>query len=419
MVDANRPLSGFAQARVREALARQDRANVQWIPTLAYGLTYNRFDGQTQNQRGEVFGVSRSNLFAGGGLSLRVDTADAYFDRLVARRLTSAEQSSAFQTTLTAQLDAALAYVDLVEAHGRLAVNADTLTRAEAMLKYALSAKEAGISKTAADANRAATEVYTRRRERTDLLGRTGAASARLARLLLLPPTVELRPAETVVAPLVLVDTSCTLDDLLRAADAARPDLAAHAGLVAAAGERVRKARSGPLLPRVVLEQQVGGFGGGVNARLGNFEARNALGASVYWELNNLGLGDAALVRESRAAYDQAVFRLTEAQARASAEVVEAARTAAAQYDSLDAAEKAVAEAVEMYRKLQESSFNMPGPRAQYDPLEPLIAIQQLNQARLQYLGAVVDFNRAQLRLHTALGCPVDRIAAAPPTAPK
>src|SRR5205814_4263948 len=63
LVNENSPTIGFAQARVREAVARLERANVRWLPDLSFGTTYNRYDGQTQNQSGAVFGVSRSNLF--------------------------------------------------------------------------------------------------------------------------------------------------------------------------------------------------------------------------------------------------------------------------------------------------------------------------------------------------------------------
>jgi outer membrane protein TolC len=205
------------------------------------------------------------------------------------------------------------------------------------------------------------------------------------------------------------VNAACSIDDLVAAAFAARPDLAAYRELTAAAAERVRKAKAGPLLPRVAFEQRTGTFGGGVNQFVGDFSASTQVSASVYWELNNLGFGDAALVREARAALDQARYRLTEAEARAASEVVEAAKLAATRYDQLADAQSAVAQAAETYRKLRATSFNMVGPRAQYDALEPLIAIQQLNQARVQYLSVVVEFNRAQFRLHTALGQPVPR----------
>jgi hypothetical protein len=50
----------------------------------------------------------------------------------------------------------------------------------------------------------------------------------------------------------------------------------------------------------------------------------------------------------------------------------------------------------------------MVGPRPQYDALEPLLAIQALNQARVTYLAEVIEFNRAQFRLYTALGQPAN-----------
>ena len=59
-----------------------------------------------------------------------------------------------------------------------------------------------------------------------------------------------------------------------------------------------------------------------------------------------------------------------------------------------------------MYRKLLDTQFGMIGARPQYDALEPLTAIQMLNQARTQYLNQVIDFNRAQFRLFWALGQP-------------
>ena len=113
---------------------------------------------------------------------------------------------------------------------------------------------------------------------------------------------------------------------------------------------------------------------------------------------------------------DQTTFRLVAAQARAGAEVSGSAKVAAAKSDQLDVARGAVAS--ETYRKLRDSSFNKLGPRAQYDALEPLTAIQQLNQARLQYLAAVADFNRAQFRLFAALGYPVERTQSAASPAP-
>jgi hypothetical protein len=49
-----------------------------------------------------------------------------------------------------------------------------------------------------------------------------------------------------------------------------------------------------------------------------------------------------------------------------------------------------------------------------FDPLEPLLAEQALNQARLAYLTQVIEYNKAQFQLYRALGRPA---AAALPKA--
>jgi hypothetical protein len=122
--------------------------------------------------------------------------------------------------------------------------------------------------------------------------------------------------------------------------------------------------------------------------------------------LDALGFGNAATVRGRQAGQTAAAFRVREVQTQVVAEIKAAVANAGARFAALDAAQIAVREATEMYRKFRDVSFGMVGPRAQFDALEPLTAIQALNLARVQYLQQVVEFNRAQLRLFTALGQP-------------
>lgn len=406
LVSASNPTIAMARARVAEAYQRLEQANVLWLPNLTVGTTYTRHDGQTQNQRGEVFTVSRSSLFGGGGAVARFDASDALFTPLVARRLTDAEAARAQMVNQNIQLDAALAYFDLVSIYGQIAINADTLARAEQMLDRAEAAHKAGLSKTAADINRALTEVNLRRQDAIVLRGQAAAASARLVRLLLLDPSTELVPADGTVLPIVVVPADCPLDSLVTLGLVQRPEVAMTQALTDAGEIRVRQARVAPLLPKVQVDYISGAFGGGQNSYIGDTGARGDGVASVYWELRNLGFGNAAQVRERQAVVDQARYRQQEVNAQVAAEITEAAKLAGARFQSLDSAQKAVANAIEMYRKLLDTSFGMIGPRPQYDPLEPLLAIQALNQARLQYLAEVVEFNRSQFRLYTAVGQP-------------
>jgi outer membrane protein TolC len=404
LVDANSPAVGIAQARVREAQARLARAEVQWLPDLTAGVAYNRFDGQTQNQGGAVFGVSRSNLFAGGGPSLSLDLSEAIYRPLIERQQASAEQLRAQAVCLGSELDAVLAYLDLLQVYSSIEINADTTSKAESMLTAAENAKDAKLDRTAGDVNRAKTEVLFRRIERIELIGKTGAASARLGKLLLLEPNVMLIPADTAVVPINLIDPNSTIDELVSTAIRNRPDLAAMRNLIGAAWANVRKQEEGPRLPKLSLTNQTGAFGGGLNSDLGNFDSRNALSAQLYWELKNLGFGNRHEINEGKAILSQARMQLVESQAKACAEIVEVAQSAAAKYESLALAEQAIQQATELYRINKEGTLNVVDTKNLFDALRPLQAIQTLNQARQNYLSSIVEYNRSQYRLYTLIG---------------
>jgi outer membrane protein TolC len=405
LADASNPTVAVARARVAEAYARLRRAEVYWLPNLTTGGTYQRHDGRIQDTLGNILTTSRQSLFVGAGAVARVETADALFLPLIARRLAAAEAAAARATVLNIQLDVASSYLDLLSIAAARAINADTLARAEEMLRLAEAADGAGLNKTPADVPRARTEVALRRQEAIDLQGRMAVASARLAQLLLLDPAVDLVPADPTVLPITLVPDR-PLPELISTASAYRPELAANRALAAAAQGRLRQAQVGPLIPRLEVSYVGGTFGGGQNSSFDNFGPRGDAVASATWELQNLGLGNVAIARERAAQVTGANARIVEVQAQVSAEVVAAAKVARYRLQTLGVSQEAVRQAIEMYRRLEASSFGMAGNRAQYDALEPLLAIQALNQARLQYLNEVIEFNRAQFRLYAAIGQP-------------
>jgi outer membrane protein TolC len=406
LLNQQSPAIGLAQAKVREAQARLDAAKIQWLPNLSVGIAYNKFDGQTQNQRGDVFGVSRGNFFGGAGPTLTLDLAEAIYRPLYERRMTTMEQFRERAVENTTEFEGISLYLDLVQIYSLLAINQDTLAQAEEMLTAAKNAKGTRLERTAGDVNRAQIEVIQRKVERLDLLGRAIAASSQLGKLLLMPPNVKLIPAEVTVAPITLIAESTTLDQLITTAIQYRPDLAANRAQVAAAWAKVRSQERGPFLPKFSLANQTGAYGGGLNHDLRNFEARNALSLQLFWEFKNLGFGNRLAAAERRAILDQAQFQNIEGQARVLAEIVDAAQAAATRYETLALAQQAVQEAMQLYRINKDGTSNIVDAKNLFDALRPLQAIQALNQARQQYLAATINYNRAQFRLYTQLGNP-------------
>jgi outer membrane protein TolC len=406
LTNASNPTIALARERVREAYARQRQAEVVWLPNLETGPAYVRHDGQIQNSIGNVFTTSKSNFFIGGGAAMRFETADALFLPIIARRLTQAEAEASRAVTDNIQLDVALTYLDLLRVYGALAINADALARAELLLQRALGTK--GLSRSTADTTRARTEVNLRREERADLEGQAAEVCARLAQLLLLQPTLDLRPVDLAVVPIALVPLDVAIDELVATALLNRPELAESRALVEAALVRWRQARLAPFIPRIEVDYLGGGFGGGRNETIGNFDGRGDGLAQAVWELRNLGAGNVAVARERRAQYNEANLHVIEVQARVAAEVAAAAKVARSRQQALTSAQEAVKQALETWRRLEAAAFGALDPNQQHllNTLEPLIAEQTLAQARSSYLTQVTEYNKAQFRLHTAMGRP-------------
>lgn len=406
LVNTSNPTIGVARARVREAYARWQQARVLWIPNLESGPAYNRHDGILQTSRGEVIPVSKWNFFIGGGAALTLETSEALFAPLIARRLVEAQTAAAQAVTDDIQLQVALSYLDLLRAYAALAINAETLANAEEMLRLAEAAERNGFGKTPADANRGRTEVRLRRQERIRLEAQVAVVSARLAQLLLLEPTVSLRPAEPAVVPIALIPDAAPLSELVATGLMNRPELAESRSLVAASLARWRQARLGPLLPRLEVDYLAGDFGGGINDNTQRFGGRGDATAQATWTLHNFGAGDIARAQAGRAQYDQANLHVLEVQAQVAAEVTVAANLVLSRQRTLEHAQQAVRQAEEMWRRLLRWTVEVGFRAKRYEAVELLLAEQALNQARTEYLTEVIEYNQEQFRLYWAMGQP-------------
>ncbi|HEY1860595.1 MAG TPA: TolC family protein [Gemmataceae bacterium] len=406
LADVGNPTINLAREREREAYFLLNEAEVAWLPNLQTGPAYVRHDGRLQDTSGVILSTSKSNLFEGGGAVLTWDSSTILFGPLIARRLAEAQSAASRAVTSDVQLDVALAYLDLVRVHAAMAINADTLARAEEMLKSAEAGDQAGKNKTPADITRARSEVELRKVERIELQGQAGIVSARIARLLLLDPTVDLRPAEPAVVPIALVPANAPIEQLVDTGVMNRPELAESRALVGAAQARYRQARLDPLIPKLQVSYFAGVFGGGINDDMSKFGGRGDGLAQAVWELHNLGAGDLARTRVRGAQFNEANTHVVEVQSQVAEEVTAAAKVVQARQDALDSAQKAVKQALETWRRLSESSFGLGGRDNRYDPLEPLLAEQALDQARLLYVKQVIEYNQAQFRLYWAMGQP-------------
>ncbi len=396
--NANNLEIALARERINAALARLESAEVLWLPDLAAASDYARHDGQIQRSTGEVFDAHRSSLYVRGGPVLSVDLADALYEPLVGRQFLRADEAGAEATTNQVLLRIAEAYLELLQAQASIAVAEETERNAAelARLTEEFAKQGAGLP---SDAARAQADLGIRHQEAILARERVVLASAKLIQALRLDPQLRLAPQEPSVVAIELVPDERALRDLIADALESRPELTQQQAIVQATIARLREATYGPLIPSVLLSYQSGGFGGGRNDFFGNFAEREDFAASAVWELHNLGFGDRSLRRLRESELNDARLRALLIADRVAAEVVTAHEEVQSGRKQMDVTQETVGAALRSFELNMERIRGGAGL-----PIEALQSIQALDRARLDYLDAVIAYDRAQFRLLTALG---------------
>jgi outer membrane protein TolC len=418
----------IAETRIQQAAAQRERAEWLWLPHLQSGVDYFRHDGQIQDIVGTVFTTSRTSLLLGAGPMLTLPTSEALYAPLAARQVEAASRAMAQATRDEVTLSVAIAYMNVQQSRGEVAAALETLTLAEDLVRRVEKLAPDLAPEVEIDRSRA--EQARRRIQLASAHERWRVASADLARILRLPATFVLEPIEPPTLQIPLVDPNLPTADLIAIGLTYRPELASHQALVQAALARVRQERERPWWPTVAMRGVgsntpglAGGFfGGGINDQFGQFGPRFSVDLQAVWELQNLGLGNRAQVRERQAEQQRAFLELQRTQEQIQAEVVQAQAQAAqaevrrrAAQDGLQAAQQTARKNLEglaQTKRLGEALVLV------FRPAEAVAAITQLDLAYRDWYQATADVNRAQFRLYRALGHPAEALSALCETVP-
>jgi len=280
--------------------------------------------------------------------------------------------------------------------------------------------------------NRARTEVARRRVTVETAYERWQVASADLTRLLRLQPGTLVEPAEEPSLTVSLIDETVPLDELVAIGLTNRPELASYQAVVQAALVRVKQEKRRILYPTLAVRGVgsntpglAGGyFGGGINDFMGNFGSRFSVDLQAVWEVQNLGFGNRAQVRERAADSRRVLLELLRTQDIVTAEVVQAQAQVVRAARRVKAAEDGVANAVATAEKNLQGLGQTKRAGEQlilvFRPQEAVAAVAALDQAYRDYYQAVGDHNRAQFRLYRALGHPAQTLCqvGCPPASP-
>jgi hypothetical protein len=192
---------------------------------------------------------------------------------------------------------------------------------------------------------------------------------------------------------------------------------------------RLRQERMRPLIPSLVLQSNstptalLGGgvYGEGTNS-LNNWAGRSDWDAEMVWELRNLGFGNRGLITQRRGEQRQALVELFRIQDLVAAEVTQAHAQVRAAAVRVGRAEAEVKSALASYagnlRGLSETVRAGELLVLVNRPQEVVAALQQLQQAYINYYTSANDYNRAQFQLFRALGYPAQTLACRDPLGP-
>ena len=359
-----------ARQQILAATADLTAARALWLPSLFYGPTWYRSDGQIQTVTGQVQTINRSALFVGGtaalnntiqgpppgtgipsvnGTTATLRISDAIFTPMAARRVLTANQAGLRTATNDAMLQIAEAYFDLQGATGRLAIAREAAANAEALSAITSSYAKLGQG-LEADHRRALTEVKHRRRDAQLASGQLLVASANLIRLLVLDPKIVMVPIEPPECIIHLIPDDIPLDDLVIQGLQNRPELASAQDLVQAAVVRRQAGGLRPFIPSVFMTYAGGGLGGGANAFFGNFGPRGDAEVGLFWELQNLGFTDVAIMRRRAAELEISNLEKIRTQTQVGADIVASFETRLAAARQIEDARETLVEAIESLR---------------------------------------------------------------------
>jgi outer membrane protein TolC len=411
----------LAQERVQLAAAQYERAHVLWLPTIQFGGDYFRHDGRIQDVQGNIIDTSKSTLMAGAAPNAVFALSDALFEPLAARQTRLSRQSSLQAATNDTALAVAEAYFNVQQARGELAGALDAAQRSEELVKR--TTELARDLAPPVEVTRARAEMARRRQAVQSARERWKIASAELTRILRLEAAAVVEPVEPPSLQITLVALDKPIDDLIPIGLTNRPELAAQQALVQAALQHLRQEKIRPLVPSILLRGAStnpagtlagGTFGGGINDNVSRFGARGDFDIQVLWQLENLGFGNSARVKERRAEHQIAILESLKLQDRVAAEVAQAhaqVESAAARVKDAEAGLKDAVESVtHNFEGLRQTKRVGNLSILVIRPQEAAAAVQALSLAYADYYAAIGDYNRAQFRLYRAIGQPAQMI---------
>ena len=224
-------------------------------------------------------------------------------------------------------------------------------------------------------------------------------ASARLAETLHLDGAVELVPTETEPTKIQLFPNGIALNSLVSHAISHRPELKQRQALAEAARDDKNGSVYGPIIPNLGAQVFAGGLGGGIDNGPKTFGASEDYVLTLGWKIGPGGLFDRGRIKASESRLQVAELTTEKQRDEITRQVVVSVARVHSLSEQVATTQRAIEVAQETLQLSRERKDFAVGA-----VLEVIQAEQELTRARLDYLGAVSDFNSVQYELAKAVG---------------
>ncbi len=436
MAGVQNPEMLIARQRIVEAVAERQLAAATLLPSLRAGLSYDDHTGPLQQSFGNILSLHRSALYVGAGsyaiAAGSVNIPGVFWENNISQwivdnlqAMTTIEQRQFHSRAVENQvlLRVAVGYNNLLRTVGMKAVRLQNVDDALEVVRLTDAYVQAGGARQAdADRARGTARVYVAQLQNAE--GQLLIASATLAELLSLDPSIRLQPIEDRYVPMPMVPDPIPLRELVAIAVMQRPELQERQAVIQKAMLALHGQRVLPFSPTVIVGFSAGGEGGGSNLvhqspaktdfgrndpNFGNWSGRQDFDVVGYWMLKNLGVGNLAAIREAESKLHISNFELLAELDKARAEVARGYARSHARFAQIKTAEEAVRTAEEGFEEDKRRILGRQGL-----PIELLDDLRLLTEAREQYLRAITNYNEAQLQLYVSLGNPPADMLARP-----
>lgn len=395
LAGANHDEVELAKRKHAEALIESQQAWQRYWPSPTIGAQYRGHEGRTQDVRGAVFDVSKQQYFTGAGIIVDWAPGDIYYAALASKQRALAAEHAVDKARLEIVREASLRYYDLLAAEATLFIISQDLAVTQKYADQIQGAVEAGTI-FRGDMLRVHTQLNRLKLQIRMGEENTEVCAAALAETLRLPADAMLRAVKADLTPVKLLDDS-KLPELLALAHSSRPELKSLSAATEALRREEQRARIGPIFPSFQAGYSSGGFGGGH----GGYGGQQDFYAGLGWKLGPGGLLDTNRTKLAGIEKETADFRMRKARAWVEREVVEMASRSRSAHEQIQIAEESVSAAEELTKLSGERQETQVGIVLEY-----VLAREELTRAQISRIRAVVEYNRAQNMLASAVGKP-------------